>query len=109
MNVADPTKRFSDRVENYIKYRPSYPREVLSYLANKCKLTAGSAIADVGSGTGIFCALLLAQGYKVYAVEPNESMQEAAIRQFGSDENFVPIAGTAEGTTLPASFVDLIV
>jgi len=53
--------------------------------------------------------LLLAKAYKVYAVEPNESMQEAAIRQFGTDENFVPVAGAAEATTLPPSLVDLIV
>jgi SAM-dependent methyltransferase len=109
MPVADPTKRFSDRVENYIKYRPSYPHEVLTYLANKCALTTGSAVADVGSGTGIFSALLLAEGYKVYAVEPNELMQEAAIRQFGGDANFVPVAGTAEATPLPSGSIDLIV
>src|ERR1700733_8165165 len=109
MNVADPTKRFSDRVENYIKYRPSYPHEVLTCLASKGNLNTGSAIADVGSGTGIFSGLLLAQGYRVYAVEPNESMQEAAIMQFGNDENFVPVAGTAETTSLPSNSIDLIV
>ena len=109
MHVDDPTKRFSDRVENYIKYRPSYPHGVLSYLEAKCGLTAGSAIADIGSGTGIFSALLLAAGYKVYAVEPNEWMQAAAIRQFGGDDNFVPVAGTAEATMLPSASVDIIV
>jgi SAM-dependent methyltransferase len=109
MHVADPTKRFSDRVENYIKYRPSYPHEVLAYLANKCKLTPGSAVADVGSGTGIFSALLLAEGYTVYAVEPNDSMQQAAIRQFNGDKNFIPVAGTAEATTLPPGSIGLIV
>jgi len=109
MHIADPTKRFSDRVENYIKYRPSYPPEVLAYLANQCNLNSGSAIADVGSGTGIFSALLLAQGYKVYGVEPNEAMQEAAVKQFGGHDNFIPVTGTAEITTLPAASVDLVV
>ena len=109
MNVADPTKRFSDRVENYIKYRPSYPDEVLTHLARQCNLTSGSAIADIGSGTGIFSGLLLAQGYKVYAVEPNESMQEAAIKLFGDNQNFIPIAGAAEATSLPGNSIDLVV
>jgi SAM-dependent methyltransferase len=109
MNVADPTKRFSDRVENYIKYRPSYPPEVLSYLANEGSLTTQSVIADVGSGTGIFSGLLLAEGYKVYGVEPNQSMQDAAIRQFDGNKNFVPAEGTAEATNLPANSIDLIV
>ncbi len=105
----DATKRFSDRVDNYVKYRPSYPQEVLTYLANRCKLTDGSAIADVGSGTGIFSGLLLAQGYKVYAVEPNHAMQEAAVRQFGDDSNFTPLNGAAEATTLPSNSIDAVV
>ncbi|HZY35733.1 MAG TPA: methyltransferase domain-containing protein [Mucilaginibacter sp.] len=109
MTVADPTKRFSDRVENYIKYRPSYPAEVLDYLAGQCDLANGSTIADVGSGTGIFSALLLARGYKVFAVEPNESMQGAAISQFGGNDNFIPVASTAETTSLPSDSIDLVV
>jgi 2-polyprenyl-3-methyl-5-hydroxy-6-metoxy-1,4-benzoquinol methylase len=68
MNIADPTKRFSDRVDNYIKYRPSYPAEVINFLEKRGGLSAGSRIADVGSGTGIFSSLLLDRGYTVYAV-----------------------------------------
>ena len=30
--MRDPTKRFSDRVENYAKYRPGYPEEMLRFL-----------------------------------------------------------------------------
>jgi SAM-dependent methyltransferase len=105
----DATKRFSDRVDNYVKYRPSYPREVLTCLANRCRLKTGSVVADIGSGTGIFSGLLLAKGYKVYAVEPNQAMQEAAIRQYGGDDNFTPVAGTAEATTLPSNSIDAIV
>lgn len=26
------TERFSDRVENYVKYRPGYPKEFIDYL-----------------------------------------------------------------------------
>ncbi len=109
MPIADPTKRFSDRVENYIKYRPSYPNEVLAFLADRCELTSSSTIADIGSGTGIFSGLLLAHGYKVHGVEPNDAMREAAIRQFADDHNFIPITGTAEQTTLPPNSIDLVV
>jgi hypothetical protein len=45
----NPTQRFSSKVEAYIKYRPSYPKEALdSFLKEDRELT----IADVGSGTG---------------------------------------------------------
>ena len=106
---ADPTRRFSDRVDNYVKYRPSYPPEVTGYLAKQCQLQEGSPIADVGSGTGIFTRLLLEKGYLVYAVEPNDAMQHAAIGQFKDNPDFIAVNGTAEATTLADNSVDLVV
>ena len=109
MNIPDPTKRFSDRVENYIKYRPSYPPEVIAFLEQEGNLPDNAAVADIGSGTGIFTGLLLQKSYAVYAVEPNEAMQSAAIRQFKNNKRFHAINGTAEATTLAPKSVDLIV
>jgi len=106
---ADPTKRFSDRVDNYVKYRPGYPPEVLEYLKDESELSPGSVIADVGAGTGIFTRLLLEQDYKVYAVEPNEAMRDAAIAQLSAGRNFTAVNGTANATTLATGSVDLIV
>ncbi len=107
--ISDPTKRFSDRVYNYVKYRPGYPDEAITFLQNECDLSGQSVIADIGSGTGIFTKLLLDKGYKVYAVEPNVDMQEAARQYLGYNQDFIPTAGSAEATTLPSSSVDLIV
>ena len=50
---VDPKKRFSSRVENYIKYRPSYPLEIIDSLKKKNLLADDTIIADIGSGTGI--------------------------------------------------------
>lgn len=105
----DSTKRFSNRVNNYVKYRPGYPDEVIKFLQQECNLSGSSVIADIGSGTGIFTNLLLNQGYKVYAVEPNEDMQHAAKHQFSENKNFIPTNGSAEVTTLPNKSTDLIV
>ena len=54
---TDFTERFSSRVENYGKYRPGYPAEVLSTLKLECGLTHSSTIADIGSGTGMLTKL----------------------------------------------------
>ena len=105
----DPTKRFSNRVANYVKYRPGYPDEVLTFLTKECGLSSASVIADIGSGAGIFTALLLKQGFKVYAVETNDTMQGAAIQQLGANGNFIPVKGSAEATALPDKSVDLVV
>lgn len=73
--VKDPKTRFSDRVEDYARYRPGYPDEILAFLGGKCALTDDSVVADVGSGTGNLSVLFLEHGNKVFAVEPNEEMQ----------------------------------
>jgi len=41
-----PTARFSDRVENYVRYRPGYPREVLDLLRDECGLRPSHVVAD---------------------------------------------------------------
>jgi ubiquinone/menaquinone biosynthesis C-methylase UbiE len=107
--TSDPTKRFTERVDNYVKYRPGYPDEVIDFLRSECELSKESAIADIGSGTGIFTKLLLDKGYMVYAVEPNQAMQQAAKQWLGNNENYTAIDATAEATTLPPKSIDLIV
>ena len=106
MLQTDPTQRFSARVENYIRYRPSYPPQVLETLRSECGLTASSAIADIASGTGIFTRLLLENGNRVYGVEPNRDMREAAERLLADFRGFSSVTGTAEATTLPDQSVD---
>jgi SAM-dependent methyltransferase len=105
----DSTKRFSNRVENYVKYRPGYPSEIVTLLSRECGLTESSSIADVGSGTGILTELFLKKGNLVFAVEPNEEMRAAADRLLAGYPGFRSIKGTAEATTLPDQSVDLIV
>jgi SAM-dependent methyltransferase len=106
--MSDPTTRFSSRVENYAKYRPGYPREVIDLFSTECGLTAAATVADIGSGTGIFSELLLQNGNKVYGVEPNQKMREAAERLLKDYPSFKSIDGTAEQTTLANHSVDLI-
>src|SRR5438876_6048912 len=106
--MPDPTQRFSNRVENYVRYRPGYPKEVLTLLKAECGLKADSIIADIGSGTGILAELFLASGNRVFGVEPNREMREAGERLLQAYPRFTSIAGTAEATTLPNQSVDFI-
>jgi trans-aconitate methyltransferase len=70
------TERFSSRVDNYVRYRPHYPKGVLECLQANCGLRKTSVIADVGSGTGILTELFLQNGNVIYGVEPNREMRE---------------------------------
>ena len=106
--ATDPTQRFSDRVGNYVKYRPGYPAAVIDTLRTDCQLTGASVVADVGSGTGILTELFLKNGARVFGVEPNREMREAGERLLRGYPRFTSIAATAEATTLPAHSVDFV-
>jgi len=106
--MLDPTQRFSDRVENYVRFRPGYPREIVSVLEQSAGLKKGSIIADIGSGTGKSCEPFLGAGYSVIGVEPNDEMRRAAERLFADHARFRSVAGRAEMTTLPDASVDWI-
>jgi ubiquinone/menaquinone biosynthesis C-methylase UbiE len=108
-DAMSSTERFSNRVDDYDKYRPSYPKGVLDVLSREAHLKPSAVIADVGSGTGILTELLLDHGNTVYAVEPNAPMRQAAERRLISRKNFKSVAGTAEATTLKDKSVDAII
>jgi Methylase involved in ubiquinone/menaquinone biosynthesis len=105
MNTVE---RFSNRVENYIKYRPGYPAEVLRLFKDEMSLTPSSALADIGSGTGISSRLFLENGNTVYGVEPNAAMRNAATMLLTNFPGFKPVEGTAEYTTLPDNSVNIV-
>jgi ubiquinone/menaquinone biosynthesis C-methylase UbiE len=104
--MRDPTQRFSDRVENYAKYRPGYPDDMLRFL--QALVPPPATVADIGSGTGILTRQLLNSGYKVYAVEPNEAMRREAERTSSDSPTFLSVRGTAEATTLADRSVDFV-
>ncbi len=108
MNQLNPTQRFSDRVENYIKYRPSYPEKIMALLRSECGLTQTSLIADIGSGTGILSELFLKNGNTVFGIEPNDQMRAAGEKLLAKHDRFISVNGSAEATTLANQIVDFI-
>jgi ubiquinone/menaquinone biosynthesis C-methylase UbiE len=107
--MSDSTKRFSSRVDNYIRYRPGYPAEIIDLLKSQYGLTTDNLIADIGSGTGISSQLFLKNGNSVIGVEPNKEMREAAERLLKGYSKFQSVSGTAEATTVKDHSVDFIV
>ena len=98
MLEQDPTKRFSIRAQDYVKYRPAYPTAVLDCLVAEYGLTETAVIADIGSGTGLLSQLFLDNGNPVYGVEPNKEMREAGEAYLVGYENFDSINGRSEAT-----------
>src|ERR1044072_644975 len=107
--MTKTVQRFSNRVENYVKYRPGYPKEILEVFRDEMGLTQDSSVADIGSGTGISAQIFLENGNTVLGVEPNEAMRAAAEQLLRDFPKFQSIDGTAENTNLPDSSVDFVI
>lgn len=108
MPASDATTRFSDRVENYVRYRPGYPPGALEVLKNECGLLPTHVVADIASGTGIWTRILLEHDNPVFGVEPNAEMRQAGERLLGEFPKFISVAGKAEATTLGDASVDFV-
>jgi len=107
--MTSTVERFSNRVENYVKYRPGYPAEMMAFFRNELGLTQDSTIADIGSGTGLSAKPFLENGNLVYGVEPNSAMRAGAEEYLKNFENFRSIDGTSETSNLSECSVDFII
>ncbi len=105
----DPVARFSDRAEDYVKYRPHYSPDVVRALQEACGLRCEHLIADVGCGPGLLAEIFLESGNRVIGVEPNREMRLAGEEYLAAHPDFTMVDGSAEATTLPDASVDFVV
>ncbi len=108
-SAPDATTRFTSRVDDYVRWRPSYPLELVTLLAGATGVKPPASVADIGSGTGISTALFLDAGYEVFSVEPNAAMRSAAEVRFAEQPRFHSLSGTAEATLLQSASIDLVI
>src|SRR5690606_101812 len=101
--------RFSNRVENYVRYRPGYPAAMMEFFQEELDVGPASTVADIGSGTGLSSRPFVELGCRVYGIEPNAAMRDAAEKFLKGFQNFVSVDGTSENTTLPNDSVDMVI
>ncbi len=104
----DEKKRFSRTVDYYLRYRPGYPEALLPFMQQEMGLSPGAVIADIGAGTGKLTEVFLANGNRVFGVEPNEDMRLAAEALLAEYPNFQSVDASAEATALADRSVDFI-
>jgi len=104
----NPLDRFSDRVENYVRFRPSYPDALFDFFTSEYPLARDAVVADMGAGTGIFSRKLLEHGFQVKAVEPNVQMRLAAKESLSHFRKLELVPQPAEETSLPDASLDAI-
>src|SRR4051794_6032716 len=93
----DPLGRFTRVADLYARCRPDYPAEALDFIAERCGLTIGSCVVDVGSGTGISSRLLAQRGFRLIGLEPNADMRRYAENANSAEFQFPPVYQSATG------------
>lgn len=97
---------YTELARHYDK-RADYADEAIRRMLETAAPDRARPIADVGAGTGKLTKLLLAHGYEVRAVEPNDAMREFGIGNT-KGQRVTWSVGTGEETGLPDGAFDLV-
>ncbi len=102
----DPETRFSDTVQNYDRYRPSYSKALIDWIVTTAAVKPPDRIADIGCGTGLATRLFAKRGFSVIGIDPNEAMLADARRHRSSA---IYQKGDAQNTGLESGSVDAVI
>ena len=106
--VLETCARFDGRVQNYLRYRPRYPRQIIPFLHRKIGLSPDWQVADIGSGAGFLAKRFVDLGCEVVGIEPNAARRAAGDQYLHGRENFRSADATAESTGLSEASIDLV-
>lgn len=109
MGMKTPNLNWSATSQDYLRYRPGYPKRFFTLLRQLGIGSAGQRILDLGSGTGALAVPFARAGARVTAVDPSEGQlaaQKAAARKYGVKIKLK--VGHAEKTGLPDHAFDAI-
>ena len=99
---------FDGVAQLYQATRPGYPEHIIDFIAATAGLRAGSAVLEIGCGTGQLTASLARPGYDLTAIDIGPSMIAAARQHVGSSP--VTFQTTSfEDFAVPDSSFDLII
>lgn len=91
----------------YREARPRYPPETFALLVDRCGLGSGSAVLEIGAGTGQATFPMLELGARVTAIEPGATLvRELLARTAGYP--LVTIETTFEDALVPEASFDIV-
>ncbi|MDQ6834690.1 MAG: methyltransferase domain-containing protein [Actinomycetota bacterium] len=98
-------QQFATVAAEYERGRPEYAPAVVGALASELGVAPGGAVLDLAAGTGKLTRALVAAGFEVIAVEPQESLREILAQRVGADRVH---DGVAESIPLPDASVQAV-
>ena len=99
--LPEPGLLFDRVAEEYDRVRSDYPAEIVDAACSIATLGSGSAVLEIGCGTGKLTEALARRGLHVEAVDPGERMIEVARRRVGGSPHVTFRIGRFEELELP--------
>jgi SAM-dependent methyltransferase len=107
ISLAEGRHAFGNDPSGYAAARPDYPDELYERLAQRCGLRAGTAVFEIGAGTGLATRRLLTLGAApLRAIEPDPRLA-AFLRQTVPHRSLQVDQSTFEEADLPPVSFDL--
>lgn len=98
---------YTELAEAYLK-RPDYAGDALAEIFRLADMRHGDKVADLGAGVAHLTLPLLAQGFEVSAVEPNDAMRRLGMARTAGNPRAHWSEGTGEASGLPGGVYDLV-
>ncbi|MCP2251196.1 class I SAM-dependent methyltransferase [Lentzea aerocolonigenes] len=96
---------FGAQAEAYAEHRPDYPVAAIRWALEPLGTSERLDVMDLAAGTGKLTSVLVAEGHRVTAVEPNEQMLSELVRRV-HDVRALP--GHAEHIPVPDQTIDAV-
>ncbi|SDH22411.1 Methyltransferase domain-containing protein [Lentzea fradiae] len=96
---------FGAQAEAYAEHRPDYPVAAIRWALEPLGTDERLDVLDLAAGTGKLTSVLVAEGHRVTAVEPNEQMLSELVRRV-HDVRALP--GHAEHIPVPDNTIDAV-
>ena len=94
---------FNEVADDYDRHRPSYPDVLVDEACETAGIGPGSAVLEIGCGTGQLTRSLLARGLRVTAVEPGGKLLARAHNQLDGAGDVRFVNARLEDASLPTA------
>lgn len=102
LKIMEYIEHFSEQSEDYLSYRPQYPKELFLYF--QTQVSEHQVVWDCGTGNGQAAVELAKIFQKVIATDISQAQLQQAVKK----ENIVYQCSPAEKTNIASQSVDLV-
>lgn len=108
MTHMEESMMFNLMSDYYDKYRPGYPKEIISSIITTAKLDINSQVLEIGSGSGKATMQFADYGFKMICLDPGRDLIEKAREKF-KNKNISFITSRFEDYEFSPNYFDAII